>query len=42
MQGAEVSYLTADGKYFIDGNLYDMKYARESDRGAAHARARRA
>jgi thiol:disulfide interchange protein DsbC len=25
MQGAEVSYLTADGKYFIDGNVYDMK-----------------
>src|SRR5271170_2176865 len=25
IQGAEVSYLTADGKYFIDGNLYDMK-----------------
>lgn len=24
MQGAEVSYLTADGKYFLDGNLYDM------------------
>jgi thiol:disulfide interchange protein DsbC len=24
-QGAEISYLTADGKYFIDGNLYDMK-----------------
>src|SRR5216684_6277123 len=24
-QGAEVSYLTADGKYFIDGNLYDLK-----------------
>lgn len=24
LQGAEVSYLTADGKYFIDGNLYDM------------------
>jgi thiol:disulfide interchange protein DsbC len=23
-QGAEISYLTADGKYFIDGNLYDM------------------
>jgi thiol:disulfide interchange protein DsbC len=23
-QGAEVSYLTADGKYFIDGNIYDM------------------
>jgi thiol:disulfide interchange protein DsbC len=25
MQGAEVSYLTADGKYFIDGNIYDMQ-----------------
>jgi thiol:disulfide interchange protein DsbC len=25
VQGAEVSYLTADGKYFIDGNMYDMK-----------------
>ncbi len=25
VQGAEVSYLTADGKYFLDGNLYDMK-----------------
>jgi thiol:disulfide interchange protein DsbC len=25
VQGAEISYLTADGKYFIDGNLYDMK-----------------
>jgi thiol:disulfide interchange protein DsbC len=24
-QGAEISYLTADGKFFIDGNLYDMK-----------------
>ncbi len=24
MQGAEISYLTADGKYFIDGNVYDM------------------
>jgi thiol:disulfide interchange protein DsbC len=23
-QGAEVSYLTADGRYFIDGNVYDM------------------
>ncbi len=23
-QGAEVSYLTADGKYLIDGNVYDM------------------
>jgi thiol:disulfide interchange protein DsbC len=25
VQGAEVSYITTDGKYFIDGNLYDMK-----------------
>ena len=24
MQGAEISYLTADGKFFVDGNLYDM------------------
>jgi len=24
MQGADVSYLTSDGKYFFDGNLYDM------------------
>jgi thiol:disulfide interchange protein DsbC len=24
-QGADVSYLTSDGKYFIDGNAYDMK-----------------
>ena len=23
-QGADVSYLTADGKFFLDGNLYDM------------------
>ena len=23
-QGADLSYLTADGKYFIDGNIYDM------------------
>jgi thiol:disulfide interchange protein DsbC len=23
-QGADVSYITTDGKYFIDGNLYDM------------------
>jgi thiol:disulfide interchange protein DsbC len=23
-EGAEINYLTADGKYFIDGNLYDM------------------
>ena len=25
MQGAEISYITADGKFFIDGNVYDMK-----------------
>jgi thiol:disulfide interchange protein DsbC len=24
VQGAEVNYLTADGKYFIDGNVYDL------------------
>jgi len=24
-QGADVSYLTADGRYFLDGNLYDMR-----------------
>jgi thiol:disulfide interchange protein DsbC len=24
MQGADISYMTADGKYFLDGNLYDM------------------
>ena len=23
-QGADVSYITADGKYFLDGNVYDM------------------
>lgn len=23
-QGADVSYLTADGKYFLDGNVYEM------------------
>jgi thiol:disulfide interchange protein DsbC len=29
VQGADVSYLTADGKYFLDGNLYDM-HSREN------------
>ncbi len=24
MQGAELSYITADAKYFLDGNVYDM------------------
>ncbi len=23
-QGTDISYITADGKYFIDGNIYDM------------------
>ena len=28
-QGADVSYITIDGKYFIDGNVYDM-HSREN------------
>jgi thiol:disulfide interchange protein DsbC len=24
MQGADINYLTADGKYFLDGNVYDV------------------
>jgi thiol:disulfide interchange protein DsbC len=28
-QGADVSYITADGKFFLDGNLYDM-HSREN------------
>jgi thiol:disulfide interchange protein DsbC len=24
LQGAEVSYITADGRYYLDGNVYDM------------------
>ena len=39
MQGAEISYLTADGKYYIDGNLYDMS-SRENLSEALRARAR--
>jgi len=39
MQGAEVSYLTADGKYFLDGNLYDMD-SRENLTEVLRARAR--
>jgi len=27
-QGAEVTYLTADGRYLIDGNIYDLKTRR--------------
>ena len=38
-QGAEISYLTADGKYYIDGNLYDMS-SRENLSEALRARAR--
>jgi thiol:disulfide interchange protein DsbC len=38
-QGAEISYLTADGKYFIDGNVYDMK-SRENLTEAQRTRAR--
>jgi len=39
VQGAEVSYLTADGKYFIDGNLYDMD-SRENLTEVVRTRAR--
>ena len=39
MQGADVSYLTADGKYFLDGNLYDMG-TRENLTEALRTRAR--
>jgi thiol:disulfide interchange protein DsbC len=38
-QGADVSYLTADGKYFLDGNLYDMD-SRENLTEALRTRAR--
>src|SRR5258707_5462190 len=39
MQGAEISYLTADGKYFLDGNLYDLD-SRENLTEVLRARAR--
>src|ERR1700679_2076836 len=38
-QGADVSYLTADGKYFFDGSLYDMD-SRENLTEAERMRAR--
>ena len=38
-QGADISYLTADGKYFLDGNLYDMD-SRENLTEVLRARAR--
>jgi thiol:disulfide interchange protein DsbC len=39
MEGAEISYLTADGRYFIDGSLYDMD-SRENLTEVLRARAR--
>jgi thiol:disulfide interchange protein DsbC len=40
MQGAEVSYLTADGKFYLDGNVYDMATrANLTETLRAHARA---
>jgi thiol:disulfide interchange protein DsbC len=39
MQGADISYLTADGKFFLDGNLYDME-SRENLTEVLRARAR--
>jgi thiol:disulfide interchange protein DsbC len=38
-QGADVSYLTSDGKYFIDGNVYDMN-TRENLTEAQRTKAR--
>jgi thiol:disulfide interchange protein DsbC len=38
-QGAEVSYMSADGKYFLDGSLYDMA-TRENLSEVVRARAR--
>ncbi|HVC01947.1 MAG TPA: DsbC family protein [Steroidobacteraceae bacterium] len=39
MQGTEISYLTADGRYFIDGNIYDM-HTRQNLTASRRARAR--
>ena len=38
-QGADVSYITTDGKYFLDGNVYDM-HSRENltEQVRTHAR----
>jgi thiol:disulfide interchange protein DsbC len=41
VQGAEVSYVTSDGKFFIDGNLYDMA-SRENLTEARRTKARAA
>jgi len=39
VQGADISYITVDGKFFIDGNLYDMKSrANLTEEMRAHAR----
>jgi thiol:disulfide interchange protein DsbC len=38
-QGADVSYITSDGKYYLDGNLYDMA-TRANLTEALRARAR--
>jgi thiol:disulfide interchange protein DsbC len=38
-QDADVSYITADGKYFLDGNLYDLQ-SRENLTEALRMRAR--
>jgi thiol:disulfide interchange protein DsbC len=38
-QGADVSYLTADGKYFLDGNVFDMS-TRENLTEARRTKAR--
>jgi thiol:disulfide interchange protein DsbC len=38
-QDADVSYITADGKYFLDGNLYDM-HSRENLTEALRTHAR--
>jgi thiol:disulfide interchange protein DsbC len=39
VQGADVSYITSDGKFFIDGNVYDMKSrANLTEELRAHAR----
>ncbi len=39
MQGAELSYITADAKYFLDGNVYDMASRENMSEGRRmHAR----
>jgi thiol:disulfide interchange protein DsbC len=39
MEGADISYLTADGKYFLDGNVYEVD-SRENLTEALRTRAR--